>query len=363
MNYNRDLRCELARPRLGASLVATALIALLVAFGFSRANAQTAGLAGLPQAPVAPSQSAPKAVALNPTYDFGTTLNGNTIKHTFKIRNEGTGTLIIGGTTTSCGCTAAKPTKEHVAAGQESDIDVTFDTRGEKGSVERIITVFTNDPANAQLKMTLKGEVKQQTAATPQEVSFGIVKRGSELQRTVMIKDLMKDTNFKVGPITNSNHNIAVSELAPAEGKQDATLKVMLLKSMPVGTFADTVKVATSRGPLDVLVFGTVAGDLSVNPPQVSFGIVPHHATALRMIKLTNSGSHPVQVLGVTSSNSSVAAAVEPIKPGKEYKITLELRGNTPDGQLRGNLAVRTTDPAQRTVNVPFFGIVGAFRG
>ncbi|MGH7986139.1 MAG: DUF1573 domain-containing protein, partial [Candidatus Binataceae bacterium] len=177
------------------------------------------------------------------------------------------------------------------------------------------------------------------------------------------IDDLMKDKHFAIGPIANSNDNIAVSEQPRADGQAGAMLKVALLKTMPVGTFADTVKVTTSRGPLDVLVFGTVAGDLSVNPAQVSFGIVPHHGTALRMIKLTNSGSRAVQVLGVTSSNQSVAAAVEPIKPGKEYNITLELRANTPDGQLRGNLAVKTNDPQQRTVNVPFFGIVGAFRG
>ncbi|MGH7985930.1 MAG: DUF1573 domain-containing protein, partial [Candidatus Binataceae bacterium] len=225
MNYNRDFRSGLAQPRVSAGLVTTALIALLITLGFAPASAQTAGLAGLPQAPVAPSQSAPKAVVLNPAYDFGTTLNGNTVRHTFKIRNDGEGALIIGGTTTSCGCTAAKPTKEHVAPGQESDIDVSFDTRGEKGSVERIITVFTNDPANPQLRMTLKGDVKQQVAANPQEVSFGIVKHGSELQRTVTIDDLMKDKHFTVGPIANSNHNIAVSEQPRADGQAGAMLK------------------------------------------------------------------------------------------------------------------------------------------
>jgi hypothetical protein len=365
---NRSCPTHSTRNRLFGGTPLRVLAALTLMLGAlpitaRHAYAQTSGFQTLPTAPLAPSQSTPRAIAVNPVYDFGTVLSGHAVKHTYKIRNEGQGTLIIGGTTTSCGCTAARPTKEHLAPGQESDIDVSFDTRGEKGSVERTITVFTNDPREQQLKLTLKGEVKLQVTAKPQEVSFGIVKHGSQLERTVVINDLMNDKEFKVGPVTNSNRNIEVSEQPDSRKKNSAVLSVKLLKSMPVGTFADTIKVNTSRGPLDVLVFGTVSGDLSVNPPQVSFGIVPHHATALRFVKLTNSGPRAVKVVAVTSSNQSVAAAVEPVTPGKEYKITLKLRGNTPDGQLRGNLAVQTDDPQQRTINVPFFGIVGAFRG
>ncbi|MGH7932514.1 MAG: DUF1573 domain-containing protein [Candidatus Binataceae bacterium] len=341
-----------------------ALVALSLTGSFAvPAAAQSGGLGGLPEAPSAPSQAAPKAVVIDPIYDFGATLSGNPIKHTFKIRNEGQGTLIIGGMTTSCGCTAAKPAKDHLAPGQETNIDATFDTRGEKGAVERTITAFTNDPKNPQVTMTLKGDVKLQVAATPQEVAFGNVRRGAELTKQVVIKDLMSDKQFKVGPVSNSNKNIKVTAPPPAGGKPGSELTVALLKTMPVGQFADTVKVETSRGPVDVLVFGTVTGDLTVNPAQVSFGIVPHHASALRIVRLTNSGAHAVKVLGVTSSNQSVVAGFAPVTPGKEYKITLELRKNTSDGQLRGMLAVKTDDPEQPTVNIPFFGIVGAFRG
>jgi hypothetical protein len=114
---------------------------------------------------------------------------------------------------------------------------------------------------------------------------------------------------------------------------------------------------------VEIPVFGTVVGDLTVNPPQVSFGIVPHHESAMRIIRLTNSGDRTVKVIGVSSTNLSVTAAVEPVKAGKEYKITLQLAPNTPDGKLMGTVAINTDDPQQQTVQVPFYGIVGSFKG
>jgi hypothetical protein len=70
-----------------------------------------------------------------------------------------------------------------------------------------------------------------------------------------------------------------------------------------------------------------------------------------------------MKVTGVTSSNVSVSATAAPVEAGKEYKITLELRPNTPDGALRGQLAITTDDPQQQTLSLPYFGIIGSYRG
>jgi uncharacterized protein DUF1573 len=320
------------------------------------------GLAPLIQGP-ASSGGIPKVEAIDPIYNFGTAPSGPPVNHVFKIRNAGTGTLTIDGVTTSCGCTAAKPTKNSLGPGEESDIAVTFDTISEKGPSTRTITVVTNDPKQRQLALTLKGDLRAQVEAAPPFVAFGIVKHGVEKTSRVTIADLVNDKELHVGPITNSSANVKVSQEPRTDGKPGAMLSVTLLKSMPVGPFDDTIKVSTGRAPLIIAVYGTVTGDLTVSPAQVSFGIVPHHQSALRIVRLSNAGGQAINVLGVTSSNQSVTAAVEPIKAGKEYKVTLELRPNTPDGALRGAIAIRTDDPQETWVNVPFYGIVGSFKG
>jgi Protein of unknown function (DUF1573) len=327
--------------------------------GFSSESNQAAGQLSAPGA----SNGHPQVQATDPVYDFGKVYSGTTVKHIFRLKNVGTAPLDISGVRTSCGCTAAQPTKKKLLPGEESDIAVTFDTRTDHGPATRTITVFTNDQGHQQLDLTMRGDVKIQVEASPSLVIFERVRRGTAQSQQVTLTDRMPDPNFKIAAITNASPYIKVTWQPAPGGERSALLNITLLKTAPAGAITDLVKVNTTRIPLEIPVSGTVLGDINLNPPQVSFGIVPHHASALRYVRLTNSGDHPVKVTGISSNNASVVAGVEPVKTGKEYKITVQLAPNTPDGVLRGSLAIKTDDPHQQDVKVPFYGIVGSFKG
>ena len=368
-----------------ASMLIAAATAVIVALGIASpvtVQSSELGVNGLSSDPAStgvPSSlegiggatsGTPKAEVTGKVYDFGSVLNAVPVAHVFKIHNAGMGTLIIGGVQTSCGCTAAKPTRNQLAPGEDSDIAVTFDTRFDKGPATRTITVSTNDPAAKSIVLTIKGDVKVQVDATPAQVAFGDVKHGTDQTRQVLLNDLVAGTDptkppqeFKVQSMTNASLNIKVAAAPRTDGKAGAALTVTLLPTMPIGAFDDTIKVATSRAPVDITVFGNVQGDITVKPAQVSFGVVPHRQGTLRFVRLVNAGTRPMKVTGVTSSNVSVSATAEPVEAGKEYKITLELRPNTPDGALRGQLAITTDDPQQQTLSLPYFGIIGSYRG
>jgi hypothetical protein len=368
-----------------ASMLIAAATAVIVALGIASpvtVQSSELGVNGLRSDPAStgvPSSlegiggatsGTPKAEVTGKVYDFGSVLNAVPVAHVFKIHNAGMGTLIIGGVQTSCGCTAAKPTRNQLAPGEDSDIAVTFDTRFDKGPATRTITVSTNDPAAKSIVLTIKGDVKVQVDATPAQVAFGDVKHGTDQTRQVLLNDLVAGTDptkppqeFKVQSMTNASPNIKVAAAPRTDGKAGAALTVTLLPTMPIGAFDDTIKVATSRAPVDITVFGNVQGDITVKPAQVSFGVVPHRQGTLRFVRLVNAGTRPMKVTGVTSSNVSVSATAEPVEAGKEYKITLELRPNTPDGALRGQLAITTDDPQQQTLSLPYFGIIGSYRG
>jgi len=368
-----------------ASILIAAATAVIVALGIASpvtVQSSELGVNGLSSDPAltgvpnslegigGATSGTPKAEVTGKVYDFGSVLNAVPVAHVFKIHNAGMGTLIIGGVQTSCGCTAAKPTRNQLAPGEDSDIAVTFDTRFDKGPATRTITVSTNDPAAKSIVLTIKGDVKVQVDAAPAQVAFGDVKHGTDQTRQVLLNDLVAGTDptkppqeFKVQSMTNASPNIKVAAAPRTDGKAGAALTVTLLPTMPIGAFDDTIKVATSRAPVDITVFGNVQGDITVKPAQVSFGVVPHRQGTLRFVRLVNAGTRPMKVTGVTSSNVSVSATAEPVEAGKEYKITLELRPNTPDGALRGQLAITTDDPQQQTLSLPYFGIIGSYRG
>jgi hypothetical protein len=333
---------------------------LLVVIAAAPAAAQLGENPNIPGANSAPPGPQPKAVIEHPLYDFGSALEGHMMSYAFKIKNEGQSVLIIRGTKTSCGCTIAAPTKTHLDPGEEAEIKVGFDTRFQKGHQVRTILAYTNDPDNPTIAMTIQGNVKQQVSATPPQLDFGSIKQGTGATKEVTVNDLVGGgKDFKVGPIDNSNKNIKVEQM-PGAGTD---LKVTLLPSMPTGPFDDTIRITTNRIPTQIDVFGTVSGDLSLDPAQVSFGIVKTGQDAIRILKLNNSSAQPVKVLGITSTDPAVTASAEPVSPGKEYKITVMLRRGAAEGQLRGDLAIQTDDPKQGKIDVPFYAIVGAFRG
>ncbi len=342
--------------------IAIAVVMLAVSVAAPVAARAGQGAPAGPGANAAPPGPQPKVQVEDPLYDFGPVLEGTMVKRTFRIKNVGEGRLLIRSVQTSCGCTAAEPTKTDLAPGEETEITARFDTRFQKGHQVRTIMAYTNDPGAPRVTMTMQGIVKQQAAATPAQVAFGKVGQGTEITREVVIGDLTGRGGFSVGPITNSNSAIKVVKAPRPDGKPGAVLKVSLLKTMPVGPFDDTIKVVTNRVPLQISVFGAVTGDLSVNPPQVSFGIIARGQGAMRIIRLVNQGAQPVRVVGVTSDNLAVSASAEPVSAGKEYKVTVELHRGTPDGQVRGRLRIKTDDPKQETLNVPFYGIVGRFQ-
>lgn len=93
-------------------------------------------------------------------FDFGTVVEGDIIKHTFKFRNDGAGKVKIVKTETSCGCTTASGALKEYAPGEVGEMEVVVDTKGKKGIVVKTVTVTleNNEAATAELSLSMKLE-------------------------------------------------------------------------------------------------------------------------------------------------------------------------------------------------------------
>jgi hypothetical protein len=77
-------------------------------------------------------------------HDFGKISSGEKITYAFKFKNTGKSVLIISNVSTSCGCTVSAFPKQPIKPGEESSIDVSFDSTGKHGMQTKSITVYTN---------------------------------------------------------------------------------------------------------------------------------------------------------------------------------------------------------------------------
>ncbi len=129
---------------------------------------------------VAISQNA-KVLVDQKTFDWGTIpYSGGNVSKTFTIKNTGTDVLQLTNIKTSCACTYAQLTINgktsprfsmhstsgwvgEVAAGKEAQLTVVFDPAFHGptgvGSMERLISLQTNDINSPNLEFSLKGNV------------------------------------------------------------------------------------------------------------------------------------------------------------------------------------------------------------
>lgn len=128
------------------------LIAIVLIIAVALVGAAAVGYAALPQAQGQIELSATE-------FDFGTIPNTGPVSQAFQVRNAGDGPLAISGLSTSCGCTTATVGSQHLAAGQSTDLLVTYDPLahdGATGEFMRLVYIRSDDPDTPEASLTIR---------------------------------------------------------------------------------------------------------------------------------------------------------------------------------------------------------------
>lgn len=97
------------------------------------------------------------------TVDYGTVKNGADGNRVFVVKNTGDKPLIISKVQASCGCTIPEWSQEPIMPGKTGQIKVHYDTKI-GGPFQKLIQVYSNDPANVTATINIKGTVEQANA-------------------------------------------------------------------------------------------------------------------------------------------------------------------------------------------------------
>jgi hypothetical protein len=309
----------------------------------------------------APATNAPRLVFKESVYDFGKVEQGEQVNHLFHFTNQGERDLRIESVKTTCGCTAAVISADVIAPGKEGTISATFDTTRYFGEKAKSISVYSNDPLQPVTTLTLQGEIVVEIVADPPQVYLGRVRRGAATTQTV---ELLYEANKPI-QITNVELTSPIvgvqAEDLEKDGKKGKKLLVTLKKNAPLGRVNDEIKVTTTsqkKPSLTIPVFGHIEGDLLVQPPQISFGVVRKGDSKTHEISIKSRATKPVHVQRVQSSAPSVVAEVAPVKDGEEYRLTLRVNEQSEPGQIRGEVQVFTDHPEEKVLTIPIYGMI-----
>src|SRR5579863_2092302 len=328
----RDPRSQLLDTRRSRmkSLSKTVILAVATAFLAVSVHAVPAQVPAPKSAP-----GAPKAVAVEPIFDAGEISKGDKVTHDFSIRNEGTATLELTDVRPACGCTVASYDKQ-IAPGAVGKIHTVLDTTQiPSGPTGKGLSVFTNDPANPEVQLTIHLKVVPYVDVKPGYAKFNVVRGMTETAKMVeTLYGLDSQLTAITGvdspyPFVSATFREAQEgeKLPDIKGKQ-WRIEIVLAPDAPVGPIAGNVMVHTNHPKQTVVpipVTGFVRPTIAVTPPVGDYGTLKVDGPVTRTLHIKSFATEPIHLTSVESSSKSIQAVVKPLQDGREYDIAITL--------------------------------------
>ena len=126
------------------------------------------------------------------TIDYGTVKNGADGHRFFTVKNTGDKPLIISKVQASCGCTTPEWSQDPIMPGKTSQIKVGYNTTI-VGPFQKLIQVYSNDPANVTAAINIKGTVEAPGQAALLAVAPGVV----AVSKTAAVEEAAKTAKAK----------------------------------------------------------------------------------------------------------------------------------------------------------------------
>lgn len=133
-----------------------------------KSSAQGQQMPALPE----PNGPPPKIIFEQPVHDFGLVAPDSTQDCEFGFKNEGLGLLVINDISKTCGCTPFTLEKKEYAPGEKGTLKVQFHADKGAGARTRHLYVFSNDPLNEKVELTIKATIVQKVAFEPDRLEY-----------------------------------------------------------------------------------------------------------------------------------------------------------------------------------------------
>jgi hypothetical protein len=318
----------------------------------------------------AAAHAAPKLKAETPRVDLGEVTAGLSKVAEFTLSNAGTDPLKIEKVVPGCGCmTTSFP--ETLQPGEKGVVKVTLNSYALwSGTVEKHITVVSNDPEQASMDLQLTAKIRPLFAFSPQNPSVVNYKKGQPVKQVFTVTP-DADSKLKITGIAPGAMMAEGRILPPEPGDKPGTVRIEVTAHPPDGggDFMGIVPLATTHPTLTVvpLLINAVSSDgITVSPSFLyltGLGTSPKASPATTVALFKRSGAF--RVLEVKSDNAAFKATVNEeagaaVPGGATYReITIRYLGGLPKGQVSGKIIVTTDDPGAAKIEIPYQATIG----
>jgi len=209
-------------------------------------------------------------------HDFGVVARGSDARYRLNFTNKYQQAVHVARVQTSCGCTAAKPSKDTLQSRETAYIEITMDTKKFTHEKDSSVTVVFDAPQHAEVRIPIKAYIRTDVVLTPGGVEFGGVVKGSDTERKVNISYAGRE-NWQIRNVVCKNPHLtaAVTETSRGGGRVTYDLLVTLKSTASIGDVRELIFLVTDDAGnpyVPVMVEGKVEAEYIINPDVVTFG-------------------------------------------------------------------------------------------
>jgi hypothetical protein len=298
------------------------------------------------------------------THHFNHMEVGATLRHTFRIHNDGQYPLVVRKSDSSCVCTVANVGGAAIPPGNAAKVTLEWTTKAgsRPGDLFRQwAEVETNDPKRRFITFTVEGEIVGSVATEQPDFVLGRVARsetrvarmklyafrspeGGKLAAT----RVDNDANNSADVISITTAPLAAGELARERAVDGLWIQLTLKPGLPLGSIRQTIRLRTNLpgSPyVELPVIGEIVPDVYLAGPGysertgvLSLGRKPPGSAIERRLQLVIFGSQR------KSARPAVAA-----RPPEWLDVTIGGKETAPDNQsVRYPITVRAPADAPR---------------
>lgn len=311
---------------------------------------------------------------LRTVHEMGTVMQTDRPEFDFEFKNTGNATLEIIRVQSTCGCTVPELDKKSFAPGESGKIHVKYDPTGKVGAQHKQIHVFSNDPANPDIALTVQATVEPVVFVEPKVLNFTQVAKGEAKSLTVKITGRPKDFAATLATVARSDLftvKVLGTEPVKVNGKdmRETTIEVTLAGNAPVGRLADSLSVRTNdpgEPMVTCTLSGFVNGDLKSEPQVMAFGVVKPGDKFENELKVASRSGKPFKITKVEVKQPNpieltlTATAVDPSNPTvyviKASGVAKAAAADQSNQQpIQGQLVITTDVDRELTIELPFY--------
>ena len=333
-------------PSAGIVAVA-ALVAVVLAVqvGSQQTNAPSTQPSGASEA-AATGKTGPKLEVDEASLDLGEMWGDQQKEHAIVLRNVGDDTLVVTKVKGSCGCTVIKTYDRQIAPGKEGKLPFTLNTRGMQGAVRKSVTIWTNESANEQTRVSIHGTVKQLIQMEPKAgLTFGRVQPGqSQSKQVELTANADEPVELEIAEVTAEGFNVTLETLE--EGKR-FLLKAETHSSFERGMHRRHVVLKTNLAKmpeLTVPLSAYVPERVTVVPRRIMVFSSTEGKSRPRYAFLRYEGDKAVKILECQASDERIKVEVDHRQDRNNYRITLTLPEDYQPPKGGDKLVIKTDD-------------------